>query len=311
VSGATAAPGGPRAAGGAVPPEVALGYARLAPHGGGAAVLGACALVWVEGPDAERFLQGLLTQDVAGVPVGGACYALLLDAKGRIQLDARVARDGEDSFTLVARPESGAVLAETLERYHVSEDLDVLGPEPSGLLTVAGVPAAPSAGPAELIVPGLVPGTWDLVVADPEEARAALGLPEAPPAALEVLRIEAGVPLVGVDTGPATLVQEAGLEGAAVSFEKGCYLGQETVARVAYRGHVNRRLRGLVLGSPATPGAAVRAEGREVGRVTSAAVSPARGPIALALLRTSVGPGDRVAVDGVPEPAPVVALPFS
>lgn len=268
-----------------------------------------CSLVWVEGPDAASFLQGLVTSDVESLAAGQAAYSLFLDAKGRIQMSLRCFRDGDGAFTLVAAPADGDPLAALLARYHVSEDLDVLGPEPSDLVTVGGVAHPPDAG-ADLVVPGLVPGTWDLVVASSDDAITTLGLPEAPPEALAARRIEAGVPLVGVDTGDATLVQEAGLEGVAVSFDKGCYLGQETVARVAYRGHVNRRLRGLLLPAPAAAGAVVRLAGADVGVVTSSAVSPFRGPVALAMLRTSVEAGAEVGVQGVDDTARVVALPF-
>jgi folate-binding protein YgfZ len=294
----------------AVALEVAAGYARLGPDGGGAAVVGGCTLAWVEGPDTASFLQGLLTNDVASLAPGQAAHALLLDAKGRIKVGMRCARDAADAFTLVTSPDSGEPLVSLLRRHHVSEDLDVLGPEPSDLLTIGGVERPPGGEAVDLVVPGLVPGTWDLVVADAGAALAALDLPEAPAESLTARRIEAGVALVGVDTGPATLVQEARLEDVAVSFDKGCYLGQETVARVAYRGHVNRRLCGLLLSSPATPGARVQEAGAQVGTVTSAAVSPVRGPIALAMIRTSVADGADVTVEGVPEAARVVPLPM-
>ena len=113
----------------------------------------------------------------------------------------------------------------------------------------------------------------------------------------------------GGDVTEANLVQEAGLESVAVSFDKGCYLGQETVARAQYRGRVNRRLRGLRLDAPAAPGAAVRLDGEEVGRVGSAVLSPALGPIALALLPRAAAPGAEVEVPGG-GPATVVDLPF-
>lgn len=296
----------------ALAPQVEEGYRLLGAGGGGAAVVGAgCALLWVEGPDATSFLQGLVTNDIAALTPGQSTQALLLDAKGRIQAGLRCVRDGENAYTLVTGPEAGGTLAGILARYHVSEDLDILGPEPSEIVTVGGLAAAPDPGVADLVVKGLVPGTWDLIVPDACATLATLGLPEAPPEALAAHRIEAGVPLVGIDTTPTTLVQEAGLEEVAVSFEKGCYLGQETVARVAYRGHVNRRLRGLALGTAAAVGSAVTRDGELVGTVTSVAVSPARGPIALAVLRTSVTVGAEVTVEGSPEPARVVALPFA
>jgi folate-binding protein YgfZ len=265
--------------------------------------------VWVEGPDAGRFLQGVLTNDVLRLGSGESAYALLLTNRGRVRGDMRVVRDGEEAFTLVLDGRQAPTLAHALEEMHFAEHLDLIGPEPFELLTVGGRVPPPS-GIGDLTLPGLVPMTTDVVAADARAALAALGLPEAPLEALEALRVEAGVPCFGRDLTEASLVQEAGLERVAVSFDKGCYLGQETVARTQYRGHVNRVLRGLLLPTPAAVGAVVRAGGREVGRLSSVAVSPARGPIALATLRREVGAGDEVSVDGLDRPARVVELPF-
>jgi tRNA-modifying protein YgfZ len=104
--------------------------------------------------------------------------------------------------------------------------------------------------------------------------------------------------------------QEAGLNERAVSFSKGCYVGQETVARLHYRGKPNRHLRGLRLSEPAEPGAVLRLGDKEVGRLTSAVVSPTHGPIGLALVRRQAAPGDTVAVGDAGTTAQVVELPF-
>lgn len=271
------------------------------------AVRGRAALIWVEGPDAVGFLQGLLSNEVAGLAAGRSCHALLLDAKGHVAADLRVHRDGPEALTLVVDPDLAEAVGGLLERYHFSEDMELIGPEPTDLVSVMG--PAPPAAAGDLALDGRVPGTTDLVVADAGRSIAALGLQELPAAALERARIAAGVPRVGVDTGPATLVQEAGLEATAVSFHKGCYLGQETVARTAYRGRVNRRLRGLRLPEPVAPGALVRQDGREVGRVTS--VAPDDPPIALAMLRREAEPGSAVEVEGLAAPATVVELPLA
>ncbi|HSJ74226.1 MAG TPA: hypothetical protein VK904_07910, partial [Miltoncostaeaceae bacterium] len=253
--------------------EATAGYARLRPGGSGAAVRGRAALIWVEGPDAAGFLHGLLSNDVAGLAPGRAVRALLLDAKGHVQADLRVRRDAADAFTLVLHEDAAALVAGLLDRYHFSEDLELIGPEAAETVTIAG--PAGAAGALDLVVPSILPGAVEAVVDDAGAAIAASGLPEAPPEALEMARIAAGAARVGVDTGASTLVQEAALEGDAVSFEKGCYLGQETVARISYRGRVNRRLRGLRLaGGPPAPGGRVLLDGREVGRMTSAAATP-------------------------------------
>ncbi len=293
--------------------EAAAGYARLRPGGAGAAVRGRAALIWVEGPDAAGFLHGLLSNDVAGLAPGGATRALLLDAKGHVQADLRVRRDADDAFTLVLAEDAGALVAGLLDRYHFSEDLELIGPEEAETVTL---PAAVAALPGGLAVPSILPGAVEAVVDDAGAAIAASGLPEAPPEALEMARIAAGAARVGVDTGPSTLVQEAALEGSAVSFEKGCYLGQETVARVNYRGRVNRRLRGLRLaGRPPAAGGRVLLDGREAGRMTSAAATPDFGPIGLAILRREADEGATVTVEagdgsGDPVPAQVSELPF-
>ncbi|MDX6556384.1 MAG: hypothetical protein QOD86_2579 [Miltoncostaeaceae bacterium] len=296
---------------GSAPADVAAGRALLREAAGGgppAAVRAEAALIWVEGPDAAGFLQGLLSNDVAGLAPGAACHALLLDAKGHVLADLRAHRDAADAYTLVIDPAQAEAVAALLERYHFSEDLDLLGPEPTEVLTVAG--AAPAGEPVDLSLPGRVPETVDLVVGDAGAALAALGLAEAPAEALETLRVEAGVPRVGIDTGPTTLVQEAGLEDTAVSFAKGCYLGQETVARARYRGRVNRHLRGLRLPALPAAGAAVTRDGKAIGQVTSAVESPDHGPIGLAILRREAEPGDAVEVEGLDAPAQVVELPF-
>ncbi len=130
-------------------------------------------------------------------------------------------------------------------------------------------------------------------------------------AAAECLRIERGVPRYGVDMDDGVIPQEAGLNERAVSFTKGCYVGQETVARLFYRGRPNRHLRGLRLAAPAEPGAELSVGDRVVGRISSSALSPALGPIALALVRREAQPGATVAVGGEGNSAEVVELPFA
>ena len=287
----------------AVSADAAAGYARLR-DGAPTWVAEPVALLWVEGPDAASFLHGLLSNDVASLGPGGSTEALLLDSKGHVQAAMGVHRDAEDALTLVVAPADGDSVAAALDRYHFSEDLEILGPEEAWALTVAGMPAP--AGPS---VPGVLPGTVRVVVDDPAAAGAALPGAQAPPAALEMARVAAGVARVGVDTGPSTLVQEAALEDRAVSFTKGCYLGQETVARLQFRGKANRALRGVLLDGPAEPGAPVTAGGREAGRVTSVARTPDLGVIGLAILRREVAPGDEVEAGGVA--GRVSGLPFA
>jgi folate-binding protein YgfZ len=130
-------------------------------------------------------------------------------------------------------------------------------------------------------------------------------------ASAETLRIEHGRPRYGVDMDADTIPQEAGLNDRAVSFTKGCYVGQETVARLHYRGKPNRHLRGLRLSAPATHGDAIHLGERAVGVIGSTTVSPTFGPIALARVRREAQPGDTVVVGESSAPAELVELPFA
>jgi folate-binding protein YgfZ len=128
--------------------------------------------------------------------------------------------------------------------------------------------------------------------------------------AADILRIERGRPRFGIDMSQANLPAEAGIVERAVSFTKGCYIGQEPVARMHHRGRPNRRLRGLRLSAPVPPGAAVMAGDREAGRLTSSVTSPRQGPIGLVILRREVDAGDEVIVGDPAVGAQVVELPF-
>ena len=177
----------------------------------------------------------------------------------------------------------------------------------------------PDPAPPVIRARGASPG--NLNASSPGEDGAAEPRPavEVSEAAAEIVRVESGRPRFGLDLQPESVIpQEAGLNDRAVSFEKGCYVGQETVARLHWRGKPNRHLRGLRLSAPVEAGAVLRLGEREVGTVTSPVVSPALGPIALALVRreaepgavleVAAPPGDGAATDGVT--ASVVALPF-
>jgi folate-binding protein YgfZ len=129
-------------------------------------------------------------------------------------------------------------------------------------------------------------------------------------AAAECVRIERGRPRYGVDIDDSTIPQEAGLNERAVSFTKGCYVGQETVARLHYRGKPNRHLRGLRLSAPVTRGEQLHLGERSVGHLGSVALSPTLGPIALALVRREAEPGTTVSVGEGGTSAIVVELPF-
>jgi folate-binding protein YgfZ len=139
------------------------------------------------------------------------------------------------------------------------------------------------------------------------ETAGAVGVSET---AAEILRVERGRPRYGIDLDEGTIPQEAGLNERAVSFTKGCYVGQETVARLHYRGKPNRHLRGLRLSQLVEPGAELRLGDRSVGHLGSSVVSPRLGPIGLALVRREAEPRTTVAVGEIGATATVVELPF-
>ena len=147
-----------------------------------------------------------------------------------------------------------------------------------------------------------------------EEVRAALaarGAVAVSEEAVECLRVERGRPRWGLELDETTIPQEAGLNQRAVSFTKGCYVGQETVARLFYKGRPNRHLRGLRLSAPAESGAELRLDERPVGRLGSVALSPRHGPIGLAIVRREAQPGTRLDVGEAGVTADVVELPFA
>ena len=144
---------------------------------------------------------------------------------------------------------------------------------------------------------------------DAERVRAALDLPQVCEDAAEIVRVESGRPRFGVDLDDSVIPQEAALNERAVSFAKGCYVGQETVARLYYRGKPNRRLMGLVSSEPLPMGIEMRLGEKVVAVVRSSVVSPSRGPIALALVRREASVGDELAGPNGAT-ARVVDLPF-
>ncbi len=284
----------------------------------------------VIGPDAAEYLQGQLTNDVVAVGVGDGQYAALLDRKGHMQADLRVLRVGDEAILLDTEPAAKDAALRHLTMYSVGRDVEVVdAADERGALSLIGPRAAEIAGtpplpefanePAsiagvDVVAVGTVNGI-DLLhpLAERErlsEALLAAGAVAVTPEAAEIVRVEAGSPRFGAEMDTATMPAEAGIVESAVSFTKGCYIGQETVARLHYKGKPNRHLRGLRLSGPAAPGAALRLGDKEVGKLGSAVVSPALGRIGLAIVRREAEPGSELAVgeDGVT--ARVVALPF-
>lgn len=247
-------------------------------------------IAWIEGPDAAALLHGLLTADIEGLAVGTATRSLVLTAHGHLVAQMAVARDSGDAFTLLLDPPPAADGVEVITAHHVSEDAEVMGPEDAAVLVVTDDLAAVVAGAGDLQVPGAIAGTIEVLADDPAGLAADLGIALSGDDALEALRIERCSPQVGVDTSGRTLVQEALLD-PAVSFDKGCYLGQETVARLHYRGHPNRRLARIALEGPVAAGTDIVGDSGIAGTATSVAEVPGRGWMALGMVRREVADG--------------------
>jgi folate-binding protein YgfZ len=275
------------------------------------------------GPEAADFLQGQVTNDVEALEPGTGCYAALLTAKGKMLADMRILR-GPGWLWLDTEIDALPAVAKMIRTFSIGRDvqpenvtgsraiLSLVGPVADEALDVAPPAAEHSFVEGEH---GLYVRT-DLGVdvicdsADADAARSALGVDRVSNEAVECLRVESGRPRYGTDLDEDTIPEEAGLNERAVSFEKGCYVGQETVARLHYKGKPNRHLRGLRLESPATTGEEVLLGDRLVGRIGSSAVSPVHGPIALALIRREAEPGQSVTVGETGNTAVVSDLPF-
>jgi folate-binding protein YgfZ len=300
-----------------------------------AALTEACALVdrsargklALTGPQAKEFLTGQVSNDIEALQPGTGCYAALLTNKGKMLGDLRVIDVGPPTPELWLDTERVALqtLFDTIRRGTVGWQaelhkrtvqqalLSLVGPRAGDAV---GVELAPEHAnrPAELGgVPVLLIATdagVDVVCAadDAAAVRGALGVPEVPEAAAEVVRVEAGRPRYGIDLDDTTIPQEADLNARAVSFTKGCYVGQETVARLHYRGKPNRRLRGLRLSAPVPSGTPLVLGERQVGTLGSSVVSPRHGPIGLAIVRKEAAPGDELTAGAAT--AVVTELPF-
>jgi len=278
----------------------------------------------LSGGEAAEFLQGQVTNDVEALEPGEGCYALLLTPKGKVRADLRVLR-GADWLRIDAERSARALLTRMVQMYSIGRDvrledetesrtiLSLLGPGARDALDAAppevehawvegrhGLYAATHLG-VDILCP----------TAEREAVRRALDVPEVSEEVAECLRIEAGRPRHGHELNEEVIPQEAGLNERAVSFTKGCYVGQETVARLFYKGRPNRHLRGLQLSAPGHAGDAVVLDGRRVGEIGSACVSPSLGPIALVLVRREAEPGALVAVGEDGGSAEIVDVPFA
>ena len=209
----------------------------------------------VAGPDAADYLQRMVSNDVEALAVGDSCDALLLTAKARVIAPLRIVRRSEQDFLVLTEPELGEVVRAQLLRTRFAAKAEIEPEQHESWLVLGG----------------------DEVLDDRPEGE------EVGDEELERWRIESGIPRWGSEIDERILPAEAGLDVTHISFSKGCYPGQEPIARQRYRGKVNRRLRVLDLEGEAEPGDELQLDGKTVGRVTSAVKG-----VALAYVRVEV-----------------------
>jgi tRNA-modifying protein YgfZ len=291
------------------------------------------------GAGAVEFLNGQVTNELTTLTPGEGCYAAFLTHKGKMLGDLRIllvgahGESGSPELLLDTERVTLQALFDMIRRFKVGYEVELHKRTlECGLLSLIGPQSTVLAGAeslhelehahAEVELDGLAARAVrtdvgiDLLceAVDAERLTEVLrdrgALPIAEEAA-ECLRIEHGRPRYGIDLDDTVIPQEAALNERAVNFTKGCYVGQETVARLFYKGKPNRHLRGLRLSGPATPGEELRLGERPVGRVGSSALSPRLGPIALALVRREAELGGMLDVGEIGITAEVVALPFT
>ena len=292
-------------------------------------------VVEISGPERVSWFQRMVSNDVDRLKAGEGCYAAYLSSKGRLVSQMSVLADKDVLLLVLERGNVDHTIRE-LDKLLIMEEVEIrdCSPETSCFSLVGGV--------AETVLERLSGTPLNLesdyshrVVGAPRVVKAEFGYDLLVPRAegssvsdrlvdsgaeavdgslLDVLRVEAGLPLYGVDVDDTTTLPELGEKG--IDYDKGCYVGQEVVAKIKYIGHVNRRFVGLKLSGTDLPllRSRVTKGDKEVGYVTSAVHSPALdSPIALAFVRfgsDKAGTEVEVAIDGSPHPATVVDLPF-
>ncbi|HUR35313.1 MAG TPA: glycine cleavage T C-terminal barrel domain-containing protein [Vicinamibacterales bacterium] len=302
----------------------------------------------VSGRDRASYLQGLLTNDITALTAGQGCYTAYLTAQGRMITDLFVYELGDIMLLALPLATTATVLGR-LDQFIFSEDVQladatgtfgavaVVGPDAADVLSRAVGADRAELGAMPLhasrrLELGAIPlillrsadtGESGFEVVLPQASLAdlmqklrACGAADVDDATADVLRIEAGVPRFGIDMDEHTIPLEAGIEQQAISFTKGCYVGQEVIIRVLHRGHgrVARKLVGLVCeAAPAAPapGTALHAGTSEIGMVTSSAISPRVGrPVALGYVKRDFAEPGATVTTSAGVVADVVALPF-
>jgi folate-binding protein YgfZ len=273
-------------------------------------IVGLYEMVWFGGDDAVLFLESLISQNVADQPPGTVRRSFLLSGRGKIDAVMWVLRD-TDRVGLMTDTGYGAVVAETLSRYRIRVNVTV-EPEDRHLTTLVGPESPQLEGwndNGALVAALPLAGNRRSVTTDAPDVSPVGEL------AWTAVRVEAGEPLMGVDIDEGTIPQESGLVADSVDLNKGCFLGQELVARIDSRGHVNRRLMGVMVTTNVIPpaGAELVSEDKVVGSLTSPAESLSlRSPVGLSLIRREVEAGSTVTVrwEGGDAPAVVADLPL-
>jgi folate-binding protein YgfZ len=283
------------------------------------------------GSGAKEFLGGQVTNDTEALAPGSGCYAAFLTPKGKMLGDLRIL-DLDDELLLDTERVSLQALFDMIHRFKIGYDvqlhkrtlecgmLSLIGPAATRVAGAEELPAVEHANArTELGGIAAILARTDIGVdvlcnaADRDTVRETLLSAGAQPVsaeAAEIVRVEHGRPRYGVDLDETVIPQEAGLNERAVSFTKGCYVGQETVARLYYKGKPNRHLRGLRLSEPVAVGAELHLGERSVGHLSSSVLSPVHGSIGLALVRREAEPGSPVSVGEHGASAEVTEPPF-
>lgn len=262
--------------------------------------------VAVEGPDAESLLQNLLSRDLAGMTEGEARRALLLTPKARVVADLRVLARGDGRFLLLTEPAFQHPLAAQLTRFRLAAKADIAETAHWSLVSLVGPGASALALPGTALagrlgdLPRIDVVTPTIGLRGSLDAAARAGAVPVAEEALEALRVEAGEVRLGHDVDERWMPAEVGLVDETVSFEKGCFIGQEPVTRLHRRGHANRIPRRLALAAVVAAGAVLEQDGREVGVVTSVAGPPWLDRVrAIAIARVDLDPAGALTADGV------------
>ena len=268
--------------------------------------LGARSRLLIKGADRKRFLHGQVTNDVNKLQVGQGCYAAIVTAKGKIESDVYI-WCLEDALLLDFEPGLTQKIAARFEKYVIADDVQIEdAAETYTMFTVQGPQANPPPNVGDCVFPNARGTAKGFDVFVPRGVKVDLPGKRCSEEALEIVRIESGMPRFGVDMDETNLAPEAGIEARAISYAKGCYIGQEVISRIRTYGQVAKALRGLKCDALPKRGDKLFLQGKEVGHVTSAIFSPAlKQNIALGYVRR-----EHNAIGTKLDGAEIVQLPF-